>query len=84
MVVTPAGRAAAEAAAPAHVDAVRAAVFDRLSPEQVQQLGEICDVLVEGLEPDARRAGTCRRERRPRGLSRHCPVRLTARSVTSP
>jgi len=51
--LTPAGRAAIEAAAPAHVDAVRAALFDRLTPAQVARLGEICDVLLEGLGPDA-------------------------------
>ena len=53
VVLTSAGHAAVEAAAPAHVETVRAAVFDRLTPEQVQQLGEVCDVLLGGLEPDA-------------------------------
>ena len=53
VVVTARGRAATEAAAPAHVDAVRAAVFDRLAPEQVEELGAICDRLLEGLDPDA-------------------------------
>lgn len=51
VVLSPSGRAAVEAAAPAHVAAVRAAVFDRLTPEQVDRLGEACDVLLEGLAP---------------------------------
>lgn len=47
--ITPAGRAAIEAAAPAHVEAVRAAVFDVLTPEQVDALGEVCSRLVAAL-----------------------------------
>ncbi|WP_405798243.1 MarR family winged helix-turn-helix transcriptional regulator [Streptomyces sp. NBC_01506] len=38
--------------APDHVAAVRQAMFDRLSPEQVTQLGEIMRVLARGLQPD--------------------------------
>ncbi|MFE2559789.1 MarR family winged helix-turn-helix transcriptional regulator [Streptomyces sp. NPDC059352] len=37
--------------APGHVAAVRHALFDRLAPEQVLQLGEIMRVMAEGLEP---------------------------------
>ncbi|WP_418957560.1 MarR family winged helix-turn-helix transcriptional regulator [Streptomyces tritici] len=37
--------------APGHVAAVRQAMFDRLSPEQVKQLGEIMRVIAEGLQP---------------------------------
>ncbi|MFC9591325.1 MarR family winged helix-turn-helix transcriptional regulator [Streptomyces sp. NPDC056944] len=37
--------------APGHVAAVRQAMFDRLSPEQVGQLGAIMRVMAEGLEP---------------------------------
>ncbi|MEU4270989.1 MarR family transcriptional regulator [Streptomyces sp. NPDC026092] len=37
--------------APGHVGAVRQAMFDRLSPEQVAQLGEIMKVMAEGLQP---------------------------------
>ncbi|MFF4170825.1 MarR family winged helix-turn-helix transcriptional regulator [Streptomyces sp. NPDC001744] len=37
--------------APGHVAAVRQALFDRLSPEQVGQLGAIMRVMAEGLEP---------------------------------
>ncbi|MER6805521.1 MULTISPECIES: MarR family winged helix-turn-helix transcriptional regulator [Streptomyces] len=37
--------------APGHVDAVRQAVFDRLTPEQQESLGEIMRIIAEGLEP---------------------------------
>ncbi|MET7757037.1 MarR family transcriptional regulator [Streptomyces sp. NPDC005389] len=37
--------------APGHVTAVRQALFDRLSPDQVKQLGAIMRVMAEGLEP---------------------------------
>jgi DNA-binding MarR family transcriptional regulator len=53
VVLAPAGRAALEAAAPPHAEAVRSAVFDRLTAEQVDRLGEICDELLAGLDPDA-------------------------------
>ncbi|MEU7056764.1 MarR family transcriptional regulator [Streptomyces sp. NPDC046197] len=39
-------------AAPGHVDAVRQAMFDRLSPEQQKSLGEIMEVIAEGLQPN--------------------------------
>jgi DNA-binding MarR family transcriptional regulator len=35
--------------APGHVTAVRAAVFDRLTPEQTARLGEISRIIAEGL-----------------------------------
>ncbi len=50
VVITPAGRAALEAAAPAHVEAVRAAVFDALTPAEVDRLGVLCDKVVAALE----------------------------------
>jgi DNA-binding MarR family transcriptional regulator len=53
VVLAPAGREALEAAAPPHVEAVRATVFDRLTAEQVDRLGEVCDLLLSGLDPDA-------------------------------
>ncbi|MYS06799.1 MarR family transcriptional regulator [Streptomyces sp. SID6041] len=37
--------------APGHVAAVRQALFDRLSSDQVEQLGAIMRVMAEGLEP---------------------------------
>ncbi len=37
--------------APAHVESVRQAIFDALTPEQVEQLGEICGLLMENLNP---------------------------------
>lgn len=39
-------------AAAGHVSAVRQALFDRLSAEQVRQLGEITRIVAEGLQPD--------------------------------
>lgn len=37
--------------APGHVNAVRQAVFDRLTPEQLKSLGEITRIIAEGLQP---------------------------------
>ncbi|AZQ35386.1 MarR family transcriptional regulator [Streptomyces cyaneochromogenes] len=37
--------------APGHVEAVRQALFDRLSVEQQQALGEIMQIVAEGLQP---------------------------------
>ncbi|MEU5186413.1 MarR family transcriptional regulator [Streptomyces klenkii] len=37
--------------APGHVAAVRAALFDRLSPEQVSQFGDMCRTIATGLQP---------------------------------
>jgi DNA-binding MarR family transcriptional regulator len=38
--------------APGHVRAVRQAMFDRLTPEQVRSFGEIMQIIATGLEPD--------------------------------
>jgi DNA-binding MarR family transcriptional regulator len=48
--LTDEGYAALEAAAPGHVQEVRARLFDQLTPEQVRQLGEISDAIRRGLE----------------------------------
>jgi DNA-binding MarR family transcriptional regulator len=48
-VLTDKGFAVLEAAAPGHVEAVRRALFDVLTPAQVEQLGEISAVIREGL-----------------------------------
>lgn len=45
-VLTPAGLAAIEAAAPSHLASVRRHLLDRLSAEQVQVLGEISDAVL--------------------------------------
>ncbi|WP_433686983.1 MarR family winged helix-turn-helix transcriptional regulator [Micromonospora carbonacea] len=50
VVLTAAGRAAIEAAAPAHVDTVRRLVFDRLDPDEVRALERIATRVVEGLD----------------------------------
>jgi DNA-binding MarR family transcriptional regulator len=52
-VLTDAGTAVLERAAPGHVATVRAAVFDRLSAEQARAFGEACEVILAGLSgPD--------------------------------
>jgi DNA-binding MarR family transcriptional regulator len=48
-VLTAAGRAALEAAAPGHVAEVRRLVFEQLTPEQQQQLRSISSVLLEAM-----------------------------------
>ena len=50
VVLTPAGRAAIEAAAPAHVDTVRALVFDALDEEQLRAWAELTSMLLARLE----------------------------------
>ncbi|MCX5399001.1 MarR family winged helix-turn-helix transcriptional regulator [Streptomyces sp. NBC_00102] len=51
-VLTEAGREMLRRSAPGHVAAVRQAMFDRLTPEQVSRLGEIMRTLAAGLQPD--------------------------------
>jgi DNA-binding MarR family transcriptional regulator len=51
-VLTEEGMAVLERTAPGHVETVRAALFDRLTPEQVTQLEEICTGITRGLEGD--------------------------------
>jgi len=50
-VLTDEGYDVLKRAAPGHVEAVRQVMFDRLTPDQVAQLGEIMHVLSEGLQP---------------------------------
>ena len=50
-VLTDAGFAALEAAAPGHVEAVRESLFDPLTPEQVTALGEISAAIRQRLSP---------------------------------
>jgi DNA-binding MarR family transcriptional regulator len=54
-VLTDEGFAALRAAAPAHVEGVRAHLFDRLSPAQVAQLREISEAVLS--PPGRRRTG---------------------------
>ncbi|MEW2620734.1 MarR family transcriptional regulator [Streptomyces sp. NPDC048106] len=51
-VLTEEGAAVLGRTAPGHVTAVRQALFDRLSPEQQKALGEIMEIVTEGLQPD--------------------------------
>jgi DNA-binding MarR family transcriptional regulator len=43
--------------APGHVAAVRKGLLDPLTPEQVRQLEQICNAVLDGLDP----SGSCRR-----------------------
>ncbi|MEV6616555.1 MarR family transcriptional regulator [Streptomyces sp. NPDC051051] len=49
-VLTDAGMAVLESAAPGHVETVRGLLFDRLTPEQVGQLEEIFTQVARGLQ----------------------------------
>ena len=51
-VLTDAGFAALVAAAPGHVEGVRTYLFDPLTPEQVRQLGGICETVADRLRKD--------------------------------
>ncbi|MFF3890407.1 MarR family winged helix-turn-helix transcriptional regulator [Streptomyces sp. NPDC001914] len=56
VVLTDEGMSLVERIAPGHVATVRAAVFDRLTAEQVGQLEEICDAItlaIQGSDPAA-------------------------------
>ncbi|MFF2523852.1 MarR family winged helix-turn-helix transcriptional regulator [Streptomyces liangshanensis] len=50
--LTEEGNAVLARSAPGHVTAVRQAIFDRLTPEQVKQFGEIMWVIAKGLQPE--------------------------------
>jgi DNA-binding MarR family transcriptional regulator len=50
-VLTDAGFEVLRGTAPGHVEAVRQAMFDRLTPEQQKALGEIMRIIAEGLQP---------------------------------
>lgn len=55
-VLTQAGLAALEAAAPLHVEGVRRHLFDQLDPAQLEALAEISHRLTDHLEPSPRPA----------------------------
>ncbi|WP_440100234.1 MarR family winged helix-turn-helix transcriptional regulator [Streptosporangium sp. H16] len=50
-ILTDQGLAVLTAAAPGHVEAVRQAVFDRLTPDQLRQLREICAAILPTPDP---------------------------------
>ena len=54
-VLTDAGWDVVRSVAPGHVDAVRAALFDPLTPEQTESLREALEAVVASLDPDASR-----------------------------
>lgn len=51
-VLTDEGAEVLRRTAPGHVDAVRQALFERLTPEQQKTLGEIMEIVAEGLQPN--------------------------------
>jgi DNA-binding MarR family transcriptional regulator len=53
VVLTDAGYEELVRSAPGHVTAVRTAIFDRLSAEQTEQLGEISRIIADGLHQPA-------------------------------
>ncbi|MGZ6826964.1 MAG: MarR family winged helix-turn-helix transcriptional regulator [Mycobacteriales bacterium] len=53
--LTDEGFAVLERTAPGHVAAVRANLVDRLTPEQVGQLEQICNAVLDGLDPSGAR-----------------------------
>ena len=53
-VLTDEGAAILARAAPGHVATVRAAIFDRLTPEQTRQFGDILEIILEGLHAGER------------------------------
>jgi DNA-binding MarR family transcriptional regulator len=59
-VLTTAGFAALEAAAPGHVEAVRRHLFDVLTAEQVTELGRISAAIRDGLAPSGEAASSNR------------------------
>ncbi|WP_328769379.1 MarR family winged helix-turn-helix transcriptional regulator [Streptomyces sp. NBC_00286] len=50
-IITDQGMTVLKEAAPGHVNAVRRAIFDRLSPDQQKAFGEALQIIAEGLEP---------------------------------
>lgn len=50
-ILTDQGLAALTAAAPGHVEAVRQTLFDRLTPDQLRQLREICAAILPTSNP---------------------------------
>ncbi|WP_459737845.1 MarR family winged helix-turn-helix transcriptional regulator [Streptomyces sp. E-15] len=57
-VLTDEGTAVLERTAPGHVETVRTLLFDRLTPEQVGQLEEICAGVARGLQGEDGTPGT--------------------------
>jgi DNA-binding MarR family transcriptional regulator len=57
-VMTEAGWAKIQQAAPGHVENVRSLVLDQLTPEQVEQLGAISHALMSRLDPEGRMRAT--------------------------
>jgi DNA-binding MarR family transcriptional regulator len=56
VVITERGRAAIEAAAPGHVEAVRRLFIDRLTPGQLDAVGEAAEIVLAALDEDCARS----------------------------
>jgi DNA-binding MarR family transcriptional regulator len=69
-VVTDEGFAALEAAAPHHVESVRAHFFDELSAEEQEQLRAVCERLMDHLLPLAEKRGEVRTRMMAQALAR--------------
>jgi DNA-binding MarR family transcriptional regulator len=66
--LTDEGYAALAAAAPGHAEQVRRSLIDRLTPEQVEQLLQICTVILAGADPSqVTETGCC-------GADPECPA----------
>ncbi len=61
--LTSAGWDTVVATAPGHVETVREHVIDALSPEQLVQLGDICEAVLERLDPQGDATAPFRRPR---------------------
>lgn len=70
VLLTDEGVAVLRRTAPGYVTAVRQALFERLTPEQQKTLGEIMEIVAEGLQPNEEGAeltqGAWARDARPR------------------
>ena len=80
VVLTRAGRAAIESAAPGHVAAVRRLVFDQMDSAQAEAFGQACEAILAALEDAGQQLSlsgsvVARRRRGP-----HCGGRMIARA----
>jgi DNA-binding MarR family transcriptional regulator len=57
--LTDEGFAALAAAAPGHVEQVRRSLLDQITPEQVEQLREICEAIIAGAGESPEGSGCC-------------------------
>ena len=83
VVVTDAGRKEIEAAAPGHVAAVRRLFVDRLTPDQLDAIGEAAEIVLAALdEPVGLDAAPTLEEGEP--MSKVTPPATVVRRVVAP